>query len=106
MSTIRRLYKNQKAGVLFGVCAGLADYFNLNVAFIRLIFLFPFLPFWLAYMIRAAILVDKSTLVPPLDLDHALEKIQTQLEQTEHTLIRLETYITSDDFDFHRRLWD
>lgn len=106
MSTIRRLYKNQKAGVLFGVCAGLADYFNLNVVLIRFIFLFPFLPSWLAYIIMAVVLTDKSTLAPPLDLDRTLEKVQTQLEQTEHTLIRLEAYITSDDFDFHRKLWD
>ena len=33
----KRLYKNTKDGILFGVCAGLGDYLNIDVAIIRII---------------------------------------------------------------------
>jgi len=35
----RRLYRNKKDGVLFGVCAGLGDYFNIDPVFIRIIWI-------------------------------------------------------------------
>ncbi len=50
-----RLYRNKRTGVLGGVCAGLADYFNADVTLVRivtillLIFMFP--PTSVAYIV-------------------------------------------------------
>ena len=33
----KKLHRNTKDGILFGVCAGLGDYLNVDVAFIRVI---------------------------------------------------------------------
>jgi phage shock protein PspC (stress-responsive transcriptional regulator) len=35
---MKRLKKNKYNKVLFGVCSGLADYFNLDPVFMRLVF--------------------------------------------------------------------
>ena len=35
----KRLYRNPKEGVLFGVCAGLGQYCNIDPVFIRIIWL-------------------------------------------------------------------
>ncbi len=37
----KRLYRAQSPKILGGVCGGLANYFNINVAWVRLIFLLP-----------------------------------------------------------------
>ena len=32
----KRLYRNTKEGMIFGVCSGLADYLNIDPSFIRI----------------------------------------------------------------------
>ncbi len=36
----KKLYRNKRNGVFGGVCAGLADYFDLDIVLVRLIFVF------------------------------------------------------------------
>ncbi len=104
------LYKDQNQGVLFGVCAGLAHYFNVNVLFIRGAFLLPFLPMWIAYVILALVLEERpspESLAQSVDnLTQTLDKVQAQLQDIEHAVVRLEAYVTSDAFEFQRKLWD
>ncbi len=33
---IKRLYRNQKKGIIFGICEGIGEYFNLDPVFIRI----------------------------------------------------------------------
>ncbi len=35
----KRLYRNPEEGVLFGVCAGIGDYFNIDPVLIRIIWI-------------------------------------------------------------------
>lgn len=58
-----RLYKDRESGVIMGVCAGLADYFDTSMAVTRLIALaalyFFFIPTLLVYVIVGFLLKDK-----------------------------------------------
>lgn len=56
----KRLVKGEKK--LFGVCSGLANYFDLDPTIMRLIFVFAFLFFGtglLIYIIMAIVMPDK-----------------------------------------------
>ncbi len=35
----KKLHRNTKDGMMFGVCSGLSDYFNIDPAFIRIIWI-------------------------------------------------------------------
>ncbi len=39
MSEVKKLYRNVRAGKIAGVCAGIADYFQLDPVLVRLFFL-------------------------------------------------------------------
>lgn len=39
---MKRLYKDEKRGKLFGVCEGIGQYFNIDPSIVRLIFLVAF----------------------------------------------------------------
>ena len=57
-----RLYKNKRDGVIAGVCAGLADYFNIDTALVRIgaiLLLFFFAPFTVIGYIVAAIVMPQ-----------------------------------------------
>ncbi len=65
----QRLYKAEKRGEISGVCVGLADYFDLDVAIVRLIFVVGALmstgvPFVLIYIVLAIVLDDERELFP------------------------------------------
>jgi len=56
----KRLYKGRDKK-LFGVCSGLADYFNVDPTLIRVLFVFAFIAFGsglLLYLILAIVLPD------------------------------------------------
>jgi len=61
-SSPKRLYRSRENRQIAGVCGGLADYFNLDVTLIRLIFLaMLFLggPGFLIYIIMAVVVPDE-----------------------------------------------
>ncbi len=66
----KKLCKSTKNGKLFGVCAGIAEYFNVDVTVIRLItvllVLFAGLSIWV-YIIAALILPDDKKQVKNYD---------------------------------------
>lgn len=55
----RKLYRNRKSGTIGGVCAGLADYFELDVRLVRIIAItcliftvqVAFIAYWVAYFV-------------------------------------------------------
>ena len=56
----RRVYKGRDKKI-FGVCSGLAEYFDMDTTIMRVIFLFAFLAFGsglLLYLILAIVLPD------------------------------------------------
>ncbi len=60
---MNKLYKNDKEGIISGVCAGISDLTNIDVTIIRLVF---FILSWcygsglLAYILLALLLPDKK----------------------------------------------
>jgi phage shock protein C len=63
MSEKKRLYRDTANGRIFGVCAGLSDYFDMDVTLIRIIWVLLFLcagTGLLAYIIMAIVIEPKS----------------------------------------------
>jgi len=63
---LRGFYRDRENGWLFGVCAGIADRFNLNLAAVRLIaivLLLMFFWFTIALYIGATLLIREKPLI-------------------------------------------
>lgn len=64
---LARLYRDRENGLIFGVCAGIADYFALNTLLVRGIALvalwFAPLPTGLVYLVAATLLRDRPLAV-------------------------------------------
>jgi len=63
---IRGFYRDRENGWVFGVCAGVADRFNLNLGAVRIIAIISlFLFFWLtaAIYLAATVLISEKPLV-------------------------------------------
>jgi phage shock protein C len=64
MNTTKRLYRDESNKMLGGVCAGLAEYFGIDVTLVRIGFVLVgllthvFTPFW--YLILWAIMPPKT----------------------------------------------
>jgi phage shock protein C len=115
-----RLYRDKENGMLAGVCAGLANYFGLNLKGLRLVavvgtlFFFPFMvP---AYIVLAIILPVK-----PQDLyeDESQEKfwrgvsmaptdvfsnLSHRFRELDLRLQKMEAFVTSREFEMDREL--
>ncbi len=115
-----RLYRNRKKGRISGVCAGVAEYFNLNVFWLRVItivscFLF-FFPTVLIYFLLGFILEDKpKDLYVDKEHDHfwrgvrsspsnTLHELKHRFMSMEAKLRNMEAYVTSKEYQFDREL--
>lgn len=60
---LRRMHRDSENGWVFGVCAGLADFFNVNVAGVRLLVAvlawFLTLPVMIVYIVLAVLMRDR-----------------------------------------------
>lgn len=101
------LYKNEINGILFGVCAGLANYFKLNIILIRLFFIILFPMSLIIYIILALLLPTKPRLNQSSTyFNKKLDALETQLLGIKQDVIRLEDYVTSDEFELQRKIWE
>lgn len=115
MST--KLYRNRKRGVLFGVCAGLADYFGFDVTLTRIVVIiatmtaFPMIV--LAYVLLAFLLpVKPDELDDPVreplkrqvrsDPHYTLGSVRYRFRDLDARLQKLEKYVTSNRFQLDR----
>ncbi|MAQ48084.1 MAG: PspC domain-containing protein [Flavobacteriales bacterium] len=60
----KKLYRNTKEGMIFGVCAGLGDYLNIDAAFIRIIWLLTVICYGtglLAYLLAALLIIPAKS---------------------------------------------
>jgi phage shock protein C len=117
-----RLYRDTERGVLAGVCAGIADYIGVRPIVSRLatvlglIFFFPLT--FLAYVVLAIALRPKparlyssrdeeafwrGVTTAPSDTLHLLQRKFRDLDDRLH---RMESQITSGDFELHRKFRD
>ncbi|QIK68809.1 PspC domain-containing protein [Erysipelothrix sp. HDW6C] len=63
----KRLYKDKSTGMVAGVCAGLSEYFKIDVTIIRFIFALLVLGYgtgFLVYILLWFLLPDKSDINP------------------------------------------
>lgn len=115
-----RLYRNPERGVLFGVCAGVADYFGFDVTIIRvlvvlgtLFFPGPLVP--VGYLILALLLPrdpGPQHQEPGDDEEFrrriraephsTLNSVRHRYRELEARLQRLEKYVTSDRYNLDR----
>lgn len=121
--TSNRLYRNSEKGVVFGVCAGIADYFGFDATIVRvlvvvgtLFFGGPLLP--IAYLLLALLLpkdprtgrgesgrdeIDDSIERKVRSEPHAtLNSVRHRFRELEGRLQRLEKYVTSERFKLDR----
>jgi phage shock protein C len=108
-------------GILFGVCAGLADYFDVNRTGLRLLliigfFVSGFWPVGIGYIIAA--LVMKLAPAVPFDSEDdaefynsyagsrsmALHRLKRTFDSLDRRIQRMESIVTSSDYDWDRRL--
>ncbi|OCX52925.1 hypothetical protein BEL04_00940 [Mucilaginibacter sp. PPCGB 2223] len=74
-----RLYRDENAKVLGGVCAGLADYFNVDVALIRVAFVFAMVVLgtgFLLYLILWIVVPKKNYFDTPPMVDYTIPPAQ------------------------------
>ncbi len=112
-------YRSRK-GMFFGVCRGLADYFDFSVFWIRVltILTFIFTGFTVGVVYIVAALVMKLEPVLPLenDGDHefynsyttsrpmALRRLQSTFQSLDKRIQRMESIVTARNYDWDQRL--
>lgn len=117
-----RLHRDTDRGILAGVCAGIADYFGIEIIIVRLGFVAALLMFFpptiLAYFILALAIPARSpslysgpeeeqfwrdvAIVP----DITIQRLERRFAEFEERLRRMEQLVASGDFDLHRRFRD
>jgi phage shock protein C len=113
----QRLYRNRTRSVIFGVCAGIADYFSFNLAATRVLVIiasfmfFPLIPF--AYVLLGFLLPIKpaeleNPATEPLtrkvrsDPHESIGNVRYRFRDLDMRLQRLEKYVTSKSFRLDR----
>ncbi len=116
MSSNRGIYRSRKS-ILMGVCRGFADFFNLNVFWVRAItiILFLFTGFWpIGVIYITAGLLLKVEPVSPLHSEKeeefydsytrsrqsAIQRIKRKFENIERRIQRMEHTVTSREFNW------
>ncbi len=115
-----RLYRIKDKAILFGICAGIADYFDFNVTMVRIIVFVMLLVFQLpviiTYILARLILKDKPReLQDDVVKDEFYRNVRTQPSDTvanikhrfsklEQRLQRMEKRVTSKEYQFDHDL--
>ena len=116
----RGIYRS-RSGVIFGVCKGLADYFDFNVFWIRMILIIFLLlsglwPILGLYLLAA--LLMKPEPARPFETEEEKEfydsyvysrqrashRLKRRYENLERRIRRMEDSVTSREFDWDQRL--
>lgn len=114
------LYRSRD-GVICGVCKGIADYYHFNVFWVRVLFILAstftgFWPAFIAYFVAA--MVMKIEPVIPLESEEdeefyhsysgsrsmALQRLKRTFESLDRRIQRIESTVTTRDFDWEERL--
>ncbi|MEQ9607969.1 MAG: envelope stress response membrane protein PspC [Kiloniellaceae bacterium] len=117
-----RLYRNRERGRIFGVCAGLADYFGINPFLVRIaavIALFMFPPPTIICYLLATLLIDRA---PAYQYESAAEKefwrqlrlkpseslsrLRHRYREQEQRIRNMEAFVTSSEAKLHRAFRD
>jgi phage shock protein C len=117
-----RLWRDTDRGIIAGVCAGIADYVNVEPVVVRIAagagLIFFFVPTVAAYVILAVVLRPKPAALyesrdeetfwrgvnnAPTD---TLQGLRRKFHDLEERLGQMESQVTSGDYDLHRKFRD
>jgi len=117
-----RLYRDPERGKIFGVCAGIADYFGVEVFLVRLAAVmgavFFTMPVVAAYLLAALVLKVKPPHVyasreeeefwrtVATKPDRTLAGLRNRFRDLEKRLRGMETYVSSKEFELNRAIND
>ncbi|QSX34912.1 envelope stress response membrane protein PspC [Shewanella avicenniae] len=124
MNDKRTLYRNRRAGKVAGVCAGIAEYFNLETWLVRVAVVSIFLlggsgVVFVAYIALWMILDEKPLNATNDTSDlavkkkvwqagepakQALQDVSAKFHTLESRLRAIETYVTSDQYELKRQI--
>lgn len=112
-------YRSRK-GMFFGVCRGLADYFDFSVFWIRVLtiltFIFTGFTVGVVYIVAALVMKLEPVLPFESDGDHefynsyttsrpmALRRLQSTFQRLDKRIQRMESIVTARDYDWDQRL--
>ncbi len=119
----RRLYKDKDRKVISGVCAGLADYFNVDVTWVRIaaivgFFTFPGPPFMIVgYLVAAFVMPERPlSFREPLSEEEdqfwrgvsrrpevTFSNLRYRFRDLDERLIDIERVVTSDEWKLRRQ---
>ncbi|CAO3418602.1 envelope stress response membrane protein PspC [Azospirillum endophyticum] len=117
-----RLYRDPQRGVLGGVCTGVADYFGVQPAVVRLAMLFALfffsVPLVIAYVIALMVLpVRPPQLYRDAEEEAFWRTVSTKPDRTlagltqrfrdmEKRIVGMEAYVASKEFELNRAIRD
>ncbi|MEQ8355644.1 MAG: envelope stress response membrane protein PspC [Kiloniellaceae bacterium] len=117
-----RLYRNTERGRIFGVCAGLADYFGISPFIVRIvavIALFMFPPPTLVCYFLAALLIDRAPEYHyqsdaekefwrqiRLKPSESLSRLRHRYREQEQRIRSMEAFVTSSEAKLHQAFRD
>lgn len=125
----RELFRDPRRGKIAGVCAGLSDYFNMELWLVRILFITAVLlsgPFFFVIYVACWFILDKA----PLDHQHtvnseeheepvsvkfkvwqkgepprqALFELKDRFARLDTRIQKLETYVTSPEYTVSREI--
>jgi phage shock protein C len=113
------LYRSRD-GVILGVCRGVADYFNLNIFWVRVIMLALFLVsgIWpMVFIYFVASLLMKPEPIRPLETEderefydsytysraRAVGRLKRRFQNLDRRIRRMEDTVTAREFDWERK---
>ncbi len=114
----RRFYRNADNAVLGGVCAGIADYFGLNLRVTRILVVVSFclaMPMTILAYLGTVLLVPsqssgaRQSVVDPefrravrASPQQSMTDVRRRFQSLDRRLARLEKYVTSSRYDLDR----
>lgn len=117
-----RLYRDPQRGVLGGVCTGIADYFGVQPAVVRLAMLFALfffsVPLVIAYVIALMVLPVRPAQVyrnaeeeafwrtVSTKPDRTLVGLVQRFRDMEKRIVGMEAYVASKEFELNRAIRD
>lgn len=98
----KHLYKDKSKGLIAGVCVGLADYTNIPAFLFRLLFFMTSFLGFMIYVALALFLPDKGEQEKLVieNFRKEMRVVEKQLQTIEKSVVKLENYITSDEFEY------
>jgi phage shock protein C len=115
---LNKLYRNPRRGMIFGVCAGIAEYFGFDVTVTRVVVVigafFAFPVIFVVYLVLALLLPVRAKVGTERAYGDPLEKqvrssphdtlanVRYRFRELDARLQRLEKYVTSNRYKLER----